>query len=680
MRRIGLVASGEDFVDRAECSRHEMVLERDGGQSAAMTRNRFAGEPFMDDDDAIAKALEEVSVPALMCSLVHMTGDLSFIRGEIQPRIAMSLDIQSGMSNDDRAEMRRRALPVIAAYRDSGCEPVALSTETLQEMMGFLGRRPVDGRLAGLFFDDLQFEGGDVGAIAWGNDVTDERRFSTPVVVIGCGMGGILAGIRLSQAGLPFTIIEKNGGPGGTWWENRYPGARVDVGSHQYCFSFEPAEHWSEYYCRQPELRKYFDTIVDRYGLRPHCRFDTTVTEATWDDDQALWHLALQRSDGEQDRLEARFVISAVGSLNLPRMPEIEGMDSFAGPSFHSSRWPGDLDVGGTRFALVGAGASGFQIGPALAPEVDRLTIFQRTAQWIIPNPLYHAAVPPGDEWALRHLPFYGRWFRFIMTFAGIAMGIEPYRIDPTHDDPTHRSINAANAKRAEALLASMQSLVAERPDLVDKIVPDYPATGKRILQDDGTWLRCLQRPNVEIVRTAIERIVPDGVVTTEGTHYPADVICYATGFRHNEFLGSLRVTGRRGISLRDQWGDEPSAYLGITVPNFPNLFCVYGPGTNLAAGASLFYHAEFQVHYALEAIRETLMSEARWCEVLPRAHQEYVSRYQAEIGQLVWSHPSIEHSHYKNRQGKVFTLSPWPLDLYWEWTRRVEREDYAFG
>jgi 4-hydroxyacetophenone monooxygenase len=181
-------------------------------------------------------------------------------------------------------------------------------------------------------------------------------------------------------------------------------------------------------------------------------------------------------------------------------------------------------------------------------------------------------------------------------------------------------------------------------------------------------------------VRTGIERIVEDGVITTDGTHYPADVICYATGFRHNDFLASLQVTGRQGISLRDQWGDEPTAYLGITMPNFPNLFCIYGPGTNLAAGASLFYHAEFQVHYALEVIRETLTSEARWSEVRPDAHEEYANRYQSEIGQLVWSHPSIEHSHYKNSQGKVFTLSPWPLDLYWEWTRHVERADYAFG
>ena len=647
---------------------------------SSVKRNRFAGEPFDDGDDAIARALEEVSIPALMCALVHMSGDTSWVRGDIQPNVGMSLDIQGGMSVGDMAEVRRRAIPAIAAYRDAGCVPADLPQDLLQEMMSFLGRRPVEGRLAGLLFDDLQFEGADSGQISWGAEVTESVKVATPVLVMGCGMGGILAGIRLKQAGLPFVIVDKNGGPGGTWWENRYPGARVDVGSHQYCFSFEPAEMWSEYYCQQPELRAYFETVVDKYELRPHCHFDTRVTEAVWDEGGALWRLKARGPDGVETVFEARFVISAVGSLNMPRLPEIQGMDGFAGPSFHSTRWPDDLDIRGSRFALIGAGASGFQIGPSIASEVAELSIFQRTAQWILPNRLYHTTVPPGDAWALRHLPFYGRWYRFVMTFAGISAGMDMYRIDPDYSDPTHQSVNTLNARRASALLDWMRGIVGDDADLLDKVVPDYPATGKRILQDDGTWLRCLQMPNVELIRTGIERVVPDGVVTVDGRHYPADIICYATGFRHNEFLAGMNVVGRHGVLLRDQWGEEPTAYLGITMPNFPNLFCIYGPGTNLAFGASIFYHAEFQVHYALEVIHETLRSDSLWSEVKPEAHDDYAHRYQKEISGLVWSHPSISHSHYKNSDGKVFTLSPWPLDQYWEWTRHVDRSHYEFG
>jgi 4-hydroxyacetophenone monooxygenase len=644
-----------------------------------MTRNPHAGEPFSDSDAAVAAALEEVSISALLCSLVHMTGDPSWVRGDIRPRNAQPLDIQSGIPEGAQAEVRRRALPAIAAYRDGGCEPADLPPELLQEMMSFLGCQAVEGRLAGLFFDDMQFEGGDTGAIEWGCDLPDDVKAASKVVVIGSGMGGILAGIRLQQAGLPFVIIEKNSGPGGTWWENRYPGARVDIGSHQYCYSFEPADHWTEFYCQQPELRDYFASIVEKYGLGAHCRFDTTVTRLLWDEEAGWWRVHVREAGGAEEVLDARFVISAVGSLNLPRLPDIPGMDTFSGPSFHSARWPDDLELAGMRVALVGAGASGFQIGPAIADQVERLTIFQRTAQWIIPNPLYHAPVPAGDRWALRHLPFYGRWYRFIMTIGGIAAGVDPYRIDGGFEDPTGRSVNVLNAKRATLLLRWMTSLVEDRPDLLEKVVPDYPALGKRVLQDNGSWLRCLKRPNVELVRTAIERIVPEGVVTTDGVHYPADIICYATGFRHNDFLASMDVTGRGGVSLRRQWGNEPTAYLGITITNFPNLFCVYGPGTNLAAGASLFYHSEFQVHYAMEAIRETLSRGAHRCEVTAEAQDRYGEKYTAEIGQLVWSHPSIKHSHYKNPEGKVFTLSPWPLDLYWEWTRHLDLVDYCF-
>jgi len=643
------------------------------------TRNPHAGEPFADDDAAIAAYLEEVSVPSLMCSLVHMTGDPSWVRGPIRPRIALAAEHQGRIPEDELADVRRRALPAIAAYRDGGCRPHDLSRDVLHEMMEFIGCKPIErgSALEEMFFEDMQFDGADSMAITWGDEVPAEAKAGCHVIVIGCGLSGILAGIRLTQAGLPFTIIEKNLGPGGTWWENRYPGARVDVGSHQYCFSFEPAYHWSEYYCQSPELRDYFARVLDKYGLRPSCRFGTAVTSTVWDDDAACWRVGVKGPDGSEEVLEARFVISAVGSLNLPRMPDIPGMETFEGPSFHSTRWPEDLDIAGKRVAQIGAGATGFQIAPTIADVVGQLTIFERTAQWIIPNPIYHAKVPGGDRWAQQHLPFYARWYRFLMTFPGISIGTDPYKRDPEYDDPTSTSVNAANAQRRDILLDWMRTVLADRPDLVDKCLPDYPAMGKRVLQDKGSWLRCLMKPNVELVRTKIERIVPDGVVTVDGTHYPADIICYATGFRHNEFLAPMEVTGRNGVSLREQWGDEPMALFGISIPNFPNLFCCYGPGTNLAHGASLFFHSEFQVHHALEAIRLVLLAGAKTIEVRKDAHDEYAERQQREIGQLVWSHPAIKHSHYKNPQGKVFTLSPWPIETYWEMTRVVNPDDY---
>ena len=225
-----------------------------------------------------------------------------------------------------------------------------------------------------------------------------------------------------------------------------------------------------------------------------------------------------------------------------------------------------------------------------------------------------------------------------------------------------------------------MTSIIEDRPDLLRRCVPDYPASGKRMLQDNGTWLRTLMRPDVELVRTGIERIVPDGVVTDGRYALPGRRHLLRDGFPAQRFP-RLDGRARHGTAGRcaSSGATSPSPISASPIAGFPNLFCVYGPGTNLAAGASLFYHSEFQVHYAMEAIRETLTSGARACEVTQEAYEEYARRYQDEIGQMVWSHPSITHSHYKNPKGKIFTLSPWPLDLYWEWTRRVDRKDYAF-
>jgi len=425
-------------------------------------RNPHAGRPFDEDDAAIAIALADASVPALLCSLVHMTGDPSWIRSPRRPRIAAPSLLQSGMPPEEQMAVRTEALPFIANYRDAGCRPRELPRDLLAEMMVFLACEPMSQRLSELFFFDLQFDGADSAAVAWGNDIDDAVKADSPVVVIGAGMAGIQAGIRLAQAGLPFTIVEKNAGPGGTWWENRYPGARVDVASHQYCYAFEPADHWSEYYCQHSELREYFTKVLDKYGLRPHCRFETEVTGAEWDEGAARWRVAVRAADGSADVLDARFVISAVGSLNIPRLPDIEGMEGFAGPSFHSTRWPDDFDHRGLRLALLGAGASGFQIAPTIADEVEHLSIFQRTAQWVLPNPIYHQKVPEGEMWAMRHLPFFGRWLRFMMTQPGIGSGVETYRIDPDHVDPDNHSVNAINAERRDLLLGWMREQLAD--------------------------------------------------------------------------------------------------------------------------------------------------------------------------------------------------------------------------
>ena len=635
-------------------------------------RNPHAGQPFTTPDEEIAEALLDVSIPTLMLSLVHMSGDAGLIRGELKPAGLFLNEVQGYMSEADKAAVRKIALEVIADYRDRGCqEPEPIGPELLQEMMQWLVCEPVPAEYVPMLLEEMELDGTDSRAVLG----TPADNF--PVVVIGCGESGLLAGIRLKEAGIPFTIAEKNEGVGGTWWQNSYPGARVDVGNHFYCYSFEPTDQWTHFFAEQPELQAYFQTVMDKYDIGRHVLWETEVTEASWDDDTATWSVTARDRTGVTTTLTARAVISAVGQLNRPHLPDIEGQRGFAGPAFHSSDWDHSVDLRGLRVAMIGAGASGFQIAPAIADEVESLTVFQRTAQWMFPNPNYHAEVGPGVQWALRHLPFYGRWYRFLLFWPGCDKGLEAARVDADYPDQ-QKAVSEINEITRIMFTEWIASQVGDDPELLAKVVPDYPATGKRTLQDNGSWLRTLTRDNVELVRAGIDHIESDAVVTEDGTRYPADIIVYATGFQANKMLWPMTIRGRDGEILSERWGQRPSAYLGITVPGYPNFFCMYGPGTNLAHGGSLIFHSECQMRYITECL-ELLINGGHAC-LEPREDKatEWHERSQAEMRKMVWSQPSIKHSFYKNSFGEVHILSPWRLVDYWSWTREPNRDDFV--
>ncbi len=640
---------------------------------AGLVRNRYAGEPFTTSTSEIAAALQHVSIPTLLLSCVHITGDPRFIREFKQNGIFLN-EIQGFMADDDKARARAEALQVIVDYRDRGCpQPDPLPAELVKEMMDWAACESVPDTYLGLLAEELDLSGADPRRPPL---LECDRAAELPVVVIGCGESGILAGIRLAQAGIPFTIVEKNAGPGGTWWENHYPGARVDVANHFYCFSFEPNNNWGHYFAEQPELQAYFTDMIAKHQLGDHIRWRTEVTEAAWDDDGGTWTLTTAAGD----TIRARAVITAVGQLNRPHLPDLDGAADFTGPAFHSASWDHSVDLAGKRVALIGAGASGFQIAPAIAGNVKQLTVFQRTPQWMFPNPMYHDAVPDGVRWALEHLPFYGRWYRFLLLWPGADKGLEAARVDPDYPGQDY-AVSEINALARQMFTGWITDQVGDDEALLAKVLPDYPATGKRTLQDNGTWLKTLQRDNVELVRTGIERITPHGVQTADGVHHDADVIVYATGFRHTDVLWPMRVTGRGGTDLHGLWGSRPYAYLGITVPGFPNFFLLYGPGAHLAHGGSLIFNSELEMRYIDACLARLAKDRLHSIEPTARAAAEWHRATQEEIKKTVWAHPAIKHSYFKNADGEIHTVSPWRLDQYWaavrepDWSQFVIRQ-----
>ena len=583
---------------------------------------------------------------------------------------------QGLLSDAEKAAVRARALGVLAAYRDGGCKlPPLPSHETIHEMMSFLVGEPVPAEYVPMMLEELALDGESAREVPWDRGVPAAAKQGFHVLVIGAGMSGLLAAIQLEEAGIPYTVIEKNSGVGGTWFENTYPGCRVDVANHFYCYSFAPNHDWSEFFSQHTELREYFERCSREHGVRERIRFETEVVSARFDERNARWEVRVRARGGAEETLIAQALISAVGQLNRPKLPEIPGRERFAGPAFHSAEWQHQHSLAGKRVAVIGSGASALQLVPEVAKQAQQLFVFQRSPAWMTPNPSYHRRVSEGTKWLLKHLPYYGRWYRFLLFWPASDGLLPSLIIDPSWPHP-ERSVNAANEQTRILFTDYLKRQVGDDPVLLAKVVPSYPPFGKRMLQDNGSWLAALKRENVELVTQRIAEISADAVVCEDGERYPVDVIVYATGFHANKFLYPMQIVGRQGAVLADRWGDDPRAYLGITVPGFPNLFCLYGPGTNLAHAGSIIFHSECQMRYVMGCIQTLIAQGYASLECRQDVHDAFNERLDRALAQTVWSHPGM-NSWFKNAKGRVTTTSPWRLLDYWRWTKRPNLADF---
>ena len=463
-----------------------------------------------DDGKALRQALAAADPATLLLSLVQLTGERHWLEAA-KPFIRGPMNYQEFMPEPLRAQVRDRLAQVLAEIARSGETPQRRTDDALlREMMAFATGEAVSDDYIAMMREDLTDDSLASRSLHWRKPPDPATLQGTEVVIIGAGMSGLYAGIQLQQAGIPFVILEKNEAVGGTWYENIYPGCGVDTPNHFYSYAFEPNHDWSHYFAKRDELWQYFERLADKYDLRKHIRFGTEVVEARYDEADASWRITAQDADGTRQTLSARVLVSAVGVLNRPKLPDIPGLDSFAGPAFHTAQWDRNFDWRDKRVAMIGTGASGHQVGPTIVPEVERLTIFQRSPHWVVPNPNYHEGVSAGKKWALANIPFYLRWYRF-QLFWGFADGLhDALKVDPEWPDPKH-SLNALNEKHRRFMEKHMRSELRDRPDLLAKVIPDYPAYGKRILIDNQ-WFKMLCRPNVDLVTDVIDAIVPEGV------------------------------------------------------------------------------------------------------------------------------------------------------------------------
>jgi 4-hydroxyacetophenone monooxygenase len=625
--------------------------------------------------EELESAVGEADLRVLLMVLFHVTGDRHWLQPPYRPKrdVKLIADEDAGLSPDAQAEIRAAAVALLSdpdvspAIEDPGD---VLMVEMMRACLG----EDVPPEYAPMMREEMGFVSRQV---TWRGPRPMTRTDDRPVIIAGAGASGIALGANLENLGIPYVILEKNSQVGGTWYENRYPGCGVDTPNHAYSFSFGARYPWSRYFAPRDELQDYLVRSADETGVRPHVRFNTTVTRADWDETGKGWRVEIKSPDGPEV-LHGRALVSAIGQLSLPSVPRFDGAGDFAGQLFHSTDWPADLDLTDKRLAVIGTGASAMQIVPTAVDQVASLTVYQRSPQWARPIPRYHDPISDGAQWLLRQVPYYAAWFRFTMLWR-YGDGLLPFlHKDPNWDHP-ERSLNRINDRHRIEMADHIVRELGDRQDLLEKCLPTYPPYGKRILLDNG-WYGAITRPNAELVTEDIVRFEPAGIVAAGGRLREADVVVLATGFKVALMAARLNVTGRDGRSLADVWsGDNPTAHLGITVPGFPNLFCMQGPNTGLGHGGSAIFQAECQARYIAGCLVGMMEQDIATIDVKQDVHDAYVRRVDAEHEKMVWTHPGMS-TYYRNAQGRVVSVMPWRLVDYWAMTHEPDFGEYALS
>lgn len=637
---------------------------------------------FPGGDAALRSSLEEVNLPTLLLVMAQISGDDRWLSDRYKPEPitvpegSLFPDDSGGFSQKMASEIREAAFELLIGCRDSGAEvPPGPSLEKMREMMTFSTATPVDDEFCAMLLEETDFVNRDED---WLAEFRKLGASNLPkdfhVVVVGAGMSGICTAIKLQAAGIAHTIIEKNEAVGGTWFENRYPDCGVDTPNHFYSYSFARNPNWSGYYSKRDELYQYFEQVTDQFDIRENIRFSTEVRGMEFDDQAKSWTVDLLTASGQQETLQANIVISAVGQLNRPVIPEFEGIEDFEGESFHSARWPEGVSLSGKRVAVIGTGCTAVQLLPKTAEAADHTTVFQRSPHWISPNQDYYRPVEPGLKWALNHIPLYAAWQRARMIFGFMDSNWPSVPGDPTWQHP-ERAMSETNDAMREALTGYISEQLGDRQDLLAMCVPTFPVFGKRVIIDNN-WYQNVARDDVTLTDQSIVRFLPNGIETADGKLHEVDLVVFATGFNTNRFLWPIDVVGRSGTSLADRWGDYPQAYKGMLVPDYPNLFCLYGPNTNIVHGGSIIYNVECQVHYIMQALALMLSRGSKEIEIPQAATDEYNEEVQALSKNLAWGHPGVQ-SWYKNSDGKVVNNSPFSNLEFWARTHDVEPNRY---
>jgi 4-hydroxyacetophenone monooxygenase len=623
-------------------------------------------------DEQIADAVGFADPMVLRGLLYQLTGDESLAATEVTLSHPGGFGGQvTGLAHPEDVELiRAKAVDFLRSYRDDGAGEITVGpAQRLHRSLSLTAGEEVPASELEMWLEELALNPWARGLV-WKEPPPAQRLDDFSVIVVGAGMGGLNAAAQLRHAGIPFTVIEKNSGVGGTWYENRYPGARVDSPSRNYTHAFGVDFPYPNPFCGQAENEKYFNWIADTFELRPNIEFNTEVKSASWDEDEKVWEIKAVGPDGPRVwRVNA--VISCVGFLARPNLPNIDGMQEFGGRSFHTARWPHDIDFEGKRVGVIGSGCTGYQMVPELAKVADHTYAFQRTPSWVFDIPGYLAPFPPQVNWLDRNFPFLTNFVRFRMDWGSRPdVTMKVFGVDPDFSDP--HATSALNKVVRDQRIEFMRAKFADRPELVDKMLPVAPPMSSRpvLVDRDYSIYDAILRDDVTLVTEGIERIDATGIKVRGGENYPVDIIVFATGFKANEFLWPMEIVGRDGQRIEELWAkDGARAYLGTMLPGFPNFFMIYGPNTNPIGGLQVVDMEEMVTRFALECLSYLIENDKAAVDVTADAYWRYNDELD-RAEKLKNYHDPRAHNYYKNEFGRSAANMPFDARLSWEMLR----------
>jgi 4-hydroxyacetophenone monooxygenase len=597
----------------------------------------------------------------LLASIVSITGESTRIE-EFAPYISHEFvggSMRGQLPAEKRALLDAWAYEVLSDLERYGDrDPLQIDDETFQQLASRLVGVPVERK--SLAF--LREQGGFTSFTP-----TIPRTKAAPdgfkVLIIGAGMAGITMAVAAKAAGFDFEVLERNPAIGGVWWQNRYPGVGVDTHSKYYSLSFEVNAEWTNAYPQGGEFREYLERVARKHGVFDKFTFGAEVDAMRWDDEAGQWHVSYNR-DGRRHEAVATAVVTAAGYLTRPTLPDVPGIETFQGTSFHSAEWDDTYDFTDKRVAVIGTGCTSVQIVDSLAPSIKSLTLFQRQPHWVVP-PQPATTIPEDERWMLMNVPSYSRWAR-LQTFITIGDANYPaVRYDPDWAAEHDLSISAANDVGLQIALGHLESSFGDRPDLKEKLRPNFAWMGKRPVRDPGAYYETIKRDSTELVTSGLASVRPEGAVDGDGNLHEVDAIVYATGFSL-EYLTHWRIEGRDGQELSEVWGDTPVAYLGCQAAGFPNLFITSGPNANPSHGGGHNFCVEAVVHYVIECLQTLVEQDARSIEPTQEAQEEWIREIRALLADSVWMRETRATTYYRNSKGDILLASPLLMEDYW--------------